>query len=42
MRDRLFAAISGNTGKVRCNLGEAPFRHAPPAAEYQAFAEFEH
>lgn len=38
--DGLFAAFSGKTGKVRFNLGEAPFRYAPPAAEYQAFADF--
>ena len=40
-RDGLFAAFSGETGKVRYNLGEAPFKHAPPAADYQAFAAFE-
>jgi ankyrin repeat protein len=37
----LFAALSGISGKVRYNLGEAPFKHAPPAADYQAFAAFE-
>jgi hypothetical protein len=37
----LFAAFSGLTGKVRFNIDEAPFRHAPPAADFQAFAEFE-
>ena len=41
VRDGLFAAFSGETGKVRYNLGEAPFKHAPPAADYQAFAAFE-
>jgi len=39
--DGLFAAFTGNTGKVRFNLGEADFRHAPPAADFQAFAAFE-
>ena len=37
----LFAAFSGAVGKVRYNLGEAPFKHAPPAADYRAFAAFE-
>ena len=50
--DGLFAAFTGSRGKVRYNLGEEsspaagrsmglrPFRHAPPAADFQAFAEF--
>jgi hypothetical protein len=37
----LFAAFSGKTGKVRFNLNEADFRHAPPAADFQAYATFE-
>jgi hypothetical protein len=37
----LFAAFSGKAGKVRFNLGEADFRHAPPAADFQAYAAFE-
>ena len=37
----LFAAFSGSHGKVRYNLGEVSFRHAPPAVDFQAFAEFE-
>jgi hypothetical protein len=37
----LFAAFSGKTGKVRFNLNEADFRHAPPAADFQAYAAFE-
>ena len=41
VHDGLFAAFSGMSGKVRYNLGEAPFKHAPPAADYQAFAAFE-
>ena len=39
--DGLFAAFSGQTGKVRFNLGEADFRHAPPAADFKAYAAFE-
>jgi len=41
VHDGLFAAFTGKSGKVRYNLGEAPFKHAPPAADYQAFAAFE-
>ena len=41
VHDGLFAAFSGVSGKVRYNFGEAPFQHAPPAADYQAFAAFE-
>ena len=36
--DGLFAAFSGISGTVRYNLGEVPFRHAPPAADFQAYA----
>jgi hypothetical protein len=36
----LFATFSGYRGKVRCNLGQAPFRHAPPAADYKAYDTF--
>jgi hypothetical protein len=39
--DGLFAAFSGYRGKVRFNLRESAFRHAPPAADFQAFVEFE-
>jgi hypothetical protein len=39
--DGLFAAFSGKTGKVRFNLGEADFRNAPPAVDFQAYAELE-
>jgi len=35
--DGLFAAFSGISGKVRYNLGEVPFRHSPPAADFQAY-----
>ena len=40
VRNGLFAAFSDRSRKLRYNLGEAPFKHAPPAADYQAFAEF--
>jgi hypothetical protein len=39
--DGLFAAFSGQTGKVRFNLGEADFRHAPPAADCQEYVAFD-
>ena len=40
VRNGLFAVFSGMSGKVCYNFGEAPFKHAPPAADYQAFAAF--
>jgi hypothetical protein len=40
VRTGLFAAFSDSKGKVRWNLGESPFRHAPPAPDFQSFAEF--
>ncbi len=39
--DGLFAAFSGQTGKVRFNLGRERFRHAPPGADFQAYDAFE-
>merc|ERR1712216_75905 len=39
VRDGLFAAFSGKTGQVRYNLGEVPFKFAPPSADF-AFSEF--
>jgi hypothetical protein len=39
--DGLFAAFTGTYGKLRFNLSEVDFRHAPPAADFQAFAAFE-
>jgi hypothetical protein len=42
--DGLFAAFTGYGGEVRYNLGEAPFRHARPAADFkdfQAYAKFD-
>lgn len=35
----LYPALTCTSGKVRCNLGERPFRHAPPDSQYKAFAE---
>ena len=34
---QMFAAISGQTGRVRYNLGDTPFAHSPPAADFEAF-----
>ena len=39
--DGLFAALTGQTGSVRCNLGAAPFKHAPPSADFAAFVHFQ-
>ena len=41
VRDGLFAAITGYSGKVRCNLGEAAFKHALPSADFTAFVHFQ-
>ena len=30
----LVAAFTGSSGKVRCNLGTAPFQHAPPSVDF--------
>ena len=38
--DGLFAACTGATGKVRYNLGEVPFKHAPPSPDFVAFSKF--
>jgi len=40
VHDGLFAAFSGASGKVRCNFGEQPFKHAPPSAGFSPFADF--
>ena len=37
----LFAALSSPTGTVRFNMGEVPFRHAPPSVDYEAFVELD-
>lgn len=39
--DGLFAAFSGRQGKVRYNLGETPFKHAAPSADYVTFSAFD-
>jgi hypothetical protein len=39
--DGLVAAFSGSYSKVRYNVCEAPFRHTPPAVDFQAYAAFE-
>jgi len=36
----LFAAFSCDGGTIGFNLGEAPFKYDPPAADYCAFVEF--
>jgi hypothetical protein len=36
--DGLFAAFRGISSTGRYNLGEVPLRHAPPAADFQAYA----
>jgi len=36
----LFAAFSCEFGPVQYNLGESPFRHAPPSVDYKAFVDF--
>ena len=35
----LFAAFTGSSGKVRCNLGVTPFKYAPPSADFKAFVD---
>jgi len=40
VRDGLFAAFTGIQGKLRYNLGAAPFTHAAPSADYKGFVEF--
>ena len=39
--DGLFAAFSGGEGKVCNSLGETPFKHAPPSADYVTFSAFD-
>ena len=34
---RARAAITGRSGRLRYNLGDTPFVHAPPAADFEAF-----
>ena len=40
VRDGLFAAFTGSTGKLHYNLGESPFKHVAPSADYKGFVEF--
>ena len=37
----LFAAFTGVSGKVRYNLGQISFKHAPPSSEYKGFILFD-
>jgi len=37
----LYAAFTGNSGTVRCNLGAMTFQHAPPSADFKAFVDFD-
>jgi len=37
----LFAAFTGSSGTVRCNLGATTFQHAPPSADFKAFVDFD-
>jgi hypothetical protein len=36
----LFAAFSSGRGYVRCNLGEEPFKHAPPDESFKPMCSF--
>jgi len=36
----LFAAFTGSSGKVQCNLGATPFKYAPTSADLMAFVYF--
>ena len=40
-QDGIFGALSGQSGKVRYNLGSNPFKHAPPSADFKAFVHFQ-
>lgn len=37
VHEGLFAAFSCQNGKLHYKLGEAPFKHAPPEADYTTF-----
>ena len=39
--DGLFAALSGQSGKVRWNLGDVPFKYAPPSEDFKGFVHFQ-
>ena len=36
----LFAAFTSGTGAVRCNLGEQPFKYAPPDEGFKPMCSF--
>jgi hypothetical protein len=36
----LYAAISSRSGVVRCNLGEEPFKYAPPGEGFMPMCSF--
>ncbi len=36
----LFAAFSSDSGIVRCNLGQEPFKHAPPGEGFEPMCSF--
>jgi hypothetical protein len=40
VRDGLFAALTGSSGKVRFNLGGVTFKYAPPSSDFVAFSKF--
>jgi len=40
VRDGLFAAFTGKRGKLRYNMGEAPFKYTAPSDDYKGFVEF--
>jgi hypothetical protein len=37
----LFAAFTDVSGKLRYNLGQTSFKHAPPSSEYKGFVHFD-
>jgi len=38
----LYAAFTSRSGAVGCNLGEAPFKHAPPGEGFKPMCSFVH
>jgi len=41
VRNDLFVVFSCGNGKVRYNLGEAPFQYAAPSADYKGFVDLD-
>jgi hypothetical protein len=41
VHEGLFAAFTGVSGKVRYNLGQTPFKHAPPSSDFKGFISFD-